>query len=376
MMRRSPGMMRWTAPATALKCHNVIVETSQAGAAQMKLSIVGLDLAKSLFAVHGLDEDSRVAVRRELRRAQVLPFFARCQPCLIGMEACAGAHYWARELSKLGHQVRLMPASYVKAYVKRGKTDAADAEAICEAVSRPTMRFVPVKSAEQQSVLSLHRSRDLLVRQRTQTVNVLRSLCAEFGVAAGRGKTPLSGLQTVIANANDERLCAQARLALLPLLDQIQHLSHNIAMLERRIVARHRSEEASKRLETIPGIGPITASALTATLGDPSRFSTGRDLAAWIGLTPRALCSGGRQKLGHISKQGDPYLRRLLVQGASAVIRAARNPNARVQPWLRQLLARRPTKVAIVALANKLARIAWAILVKGSTYRVPQTANP
>jgi transposase len=339
----------------------------------MKISTIGLDLAKNVFAVHAIDEEGHIVVRRELRRSQVLPFFAKQEPCLVGMEASAGAHYWGRELMKLGHRVRLMPASYVKAYVKRGKTDAADAEAICEAVTRPTMRFVPVKSREQQGALTLHRARDLLVRQRTQTINVLRSLCAEFGVVAAKGKMPLAGLGALIANTDDVRLPSEARLALRPLIEQLEGLSHNIARLEREIVIRHRADETGQRLETIPGIGPITASALIATIGDPKRFASGRDLAAWIGLTPRPHSSGGKDKLGRISKMGDPYLRRLLVQGASAVIGASRSPNSQAPAWLRALLGRRPPKVAMIALANKMARIAWAIIVRGGHYRLNET---
>ena len=223
----------------------------------MKIITIGLDLAKNVFAIHGVDAEGHVVVRRELRRSQVLPFFARQEPCLVGMEASAGAHYWGRELMKLGHRVRLMPASYVKAYVKRGKTDAADAEAICEAVTRPTMRFVPVKSREQQGILTLHRGRDLLVRQRTQTVNVLRGLCAEFGVIAAKGKMPLAGLYALIADGNDVRLPVEARLALKPLIDQLEHLARNITALEREIVIRHRAEAASQRLETILGSAPL-----------------------------------------------------------------------------------------------------------------------
>jgi transposase len=269
-----------------------------------------------------------------------------------------------------------MPASYVKAYVKRGKTDAADAEAICEAVTRPTMRFVPVKSREQQGVLSLHRTRDVLVRQRTQAVNVLRGLCAEFGVIAAKGRMPLAGLAALVADANDTRLPPEARSALAPLLDQLDHLARNIAALEREIVGRHRGNELSQRLETIPGIGPITASALIATIGDPQRFASARDLAAWIGLTPRSHSSGGKDRRGRISKQGDPYLRRLLVQGASAVLRVARSSTrANTNPWLDAILLRRPLKVAMLALANKTTRIVWAILVRGGVYRRSEAAS-
>lgn len=335
----------------------------------MKIITIGLDLAKNVFAVHGVDGEGCVVVERHLRRGQVLGFFAKLEPCLVGMEASAGAHYWGRELMKLGHAVRLMPAGYVKAYVKRGKTDAGDAEAICEAVRRPSMRFVPVKSVESQGILSLHRARDLLVRQRTQTKNVLRALCAEFGIVAGKGRAALAGLAAMIADANDTRLAYEARLALKPLVDQLDHLKRNIALLEREIVLKHRASQAGLRLATVPGIGPITASALIAAIGDPKRFSSGRDLAAWLGLTPQPRSSGGNNKLGRISKMGDPYLRRLLVQGAQAVLGAARRAPARASAWLAGLMARRPLKVAAIALANKTARIAWAVLVKGGVYR-------
>ena len=340
----------------------------------MKLSSVGLDLAKNVFAIHGLDEEERVVVKRTLRRGQVLNFFARLEPCLIGMEACASAHYWARELTGLGHSVRLMPAAYVKAYVKRGKTDAADAEAICEAMRRPTMRFVPVKSQEQQAILSLHRVRDLMVRQRTQALNALRHLCGEFGIAAAKGKIGFSDLAGLVNNASDPRLPEEARLALRPLADHLQQLCGTIAALDREIATHARSDEAGRRLQSIPGIGPITASALVASLGNPKRFLRARHLSAWIGLTPKAKSSGGVQKLGPISKQGDPYLRRLLVQGASAMVRAAKNPKSRPSAWLGTLLAKLPAKAVIVALANKMARIAWAILVRGGIYRQDHSA--
>jgi transposase len=340
----------------------------------MKISTIGLDLAKSVFAIHGIDEEGHVMVKRTLRRAQVLPFFAKLEHCLVGMEASSGAHYWARELKKLGHEVRLMPASYVKAYVKRGKTDGVDSEAVCEAVRRPTMRFVPVKSIEQQGVMSLHRARDLLVRQRTQTTNVLRALCAEFGIVAAKGNAPLKTLAAIIADDSDNRLVCEARLALKPLLDQLDRLGRNIASIEREIVSRHRTEEASVRLATVPGIGPLTASALIAAIGDPARFKSGRDLSAWIGLTPQPHSSGGKHRLGGISKQGDAYLRRLLVQGAQSVLYAARRQGPRASPWLLALMARRPVKVAAIALANRMARIAWAVLVRGGVYRAPKLA--
>lgn len=262
-----------------------------------------------------------------------------------------------------------MPAGYVKAYVKRGKTDAADAEAICEAVRRPTMRFVPVKRAETQGVTSLHRGRDLLVRQRTQTANVVRALCAEFGIVAAQGRLGLAELAAIIAGSDDTRLPAVARLALKPLVEQMDRLTRAIALLEREIVGRHRDHEASRRLATVPGIGPITASALIAAIGDVRRFGSGRDLAAWLGLTPQPRSSGGKNMLGGISKMGDPYLRRLLVQGAQAVMWAERRKKAPSSAWLAALMARRPIKVTAVALANKTARTAWAVLTNGEVYR-------
>jgi transposase len=340
----------------------------------MKISTIGLDLAKNVFAVHGIEREGRIGVKRNLRRAQVLPYFAKLEPCLVGMEASAGAHYWARELTKLGHDVRLMPAGYVKPYVKRGKTDAGDAEAICEAVQRPTMRFVPVKTEAQQGLQTLHRSRSLLLRQRTQTINVLRALCAEFGVIAAKGRLPLGELIALVGAEDDGRIPAEARLGLTPLLSQLELLSGNIAVLDRQIGLRNKNSEESRRLLTIPGVGPLFANALPTAIGDVKRFTSGRDLAAWIGLTPKAHSSGGKDKLGHISKQGNGYLRRLLVQGAMALIRVARTSKRPVAAWLRELLARKPAKVAAIALANKIARIAWAVLTKGEDYRVQSNA--
>ena len=339
----------------------------------MQITTIGLDIAKNVFQVHGIDAAEKVVVRKQLRRGQVLKFFASLQPCLVGMEACATAHYWARELTKLGHEVRLMPAKDVKAYVKRNKNDAADAEAICEAVRRPTMRFVGVKSAEQQGRLMQHRARDLLLRQQTQVINALRAHLAELGIVAAQGREGLKQLLMIIAGEKDERLPIDARASLIVLAAQIQALHTMIGSIERRIVVQHRANEASKRLECIHGIGVIGASAITATVTDPSAFRSGRDFAAWIGLVPRQDSTGGKQKLGPISKQGDRYLRRLLVVGAHSVLRRAKlNPEK--YPWLTQLLARRPFKVVAIALANKMARIAWALLANGSHYR-PQLAT-
>jgi transposase len=339
----------------------------------MHISTIGLDIAKNVFQVHGIDAAEKVVVRKQLRRGQVMKFFEAVPPCLVGMEACATAHYWARELTKLGHRVRLMPAKDVKAYVKRNKNDAADAEAICEAVRRPTMRFVGVKSAEQQGRLMQHRSRDLLMRQRTQAINALRAHMAELGIVAAQGREGLKTLLAIIADDGDERLPIDARASLIVLAAQLQALQTMIGSLEKRIVAHHRASEESKRVATVPGIGTLGASAITATITDPSAFRSGRDFAAWIGLVPRQDSTGGKPKLGPISKQGDRYLRRLLVVGAHAVLRRAKQ-SPQSYPWLAQLLARRPFKVVAIALANKMARVAWALLAKGGTYRAPALA--
>ena len=335
---------------------------------------IGLDLAKNVFQVHGVDGSGDTVMRRQLRRSQLLPFFKKQRPCLVGMEACATSHHWARQLIELGHGVKLMPARYVKPYVKRNKNDAVDAAAICEAVTRPTMRFVAVKSAQQQSVLMLHRTRELLVRQRTMLVNAIRSHMAEFGIVAPVGVPRVKELFAVIADADDDRLPAIARACLEGLANQFLSLHEEIATAERRIHAWHRSNEASRRLETIPGIGPITATALVATITDPSVFNSGRELAAWIGLVPRQSSTGGKERLGRISKQGDQYLRWLLVAGAMSVIRQAKRRGTTSLPWLANLITSKPTKVAAVALANKMARIAWALLRQGGTYQKPATA--
>ena len=333
---------------------------------------IGVDLAKTVFQVHGVDADGGVPFRRQLRRRQVLAFFEKQPPCLVGMEACATAHYWARELAALGHEVKLMPPRYVKPYVKRNKNDAADAEAICEAVTRPTMRFVAVKSAEQQSVLMLHRTRELLVRQRTMLVNAIRAHMAEFGVVARTGLPQVKELLAVIADEADERIPPLARTCLEGLARQLLSLEREIVGAERRIHAWHRTNEESRRLETTPGIGPITASALASSIANPSIFKSGRSMAAWIGLVPRQTSTGGKERMGRISKQGDQYLRWLLVAGAMTVIRHAKRRGT-TDPWLADIIADKPTKVAAVALANKNARIAWALLRQGGTYKKPAT---
>jgi len=334
----------------------------------MQITTIGLDIAKNVFQVHGIDGDEKVVVRKQLRRSQVMGFFRELAPCLVGLEACATAHYWARELAKLGHEVRLMPAKDVKAYVKRNKNDAADAAAICEAVRRPTMRFVPVKSAEQQAQLMQHRARDLLMHQRTQLINAMRSHLAELGIIAPQGREGVKELLAIIANEATTHLPNDARASLIVLAAQLQALQTTIAAIEKRITVQHRANEESKRLQTIPGVGVIGASAITATVTNPKIFRSGRDFAAWIGLVPRQMSTGGKPKLGPISKQGDRYLRRILVVGAVSTLRRAKlNPER--YPWITRLLARRPFKVVAVALANKMARIAWALLISGKTCR-------
>lgn len=340
----------------------------------MQVITIGIDLAKQVFHVHGVDANDKVVFNKPLRRSQVLTFFAKLAPCLIGMEACASAHYWARELKKLGHDVRLMPAKDVKAYVKRNKNDAVDAAACCEAVRRPTVRTVPVKTPEQQAQLMQHRVRDLLVRQRTQAINGLRSHLAELGIVAAQGYDGLKMLLAIIADSSDARLPENARASLSALVAQIASCQAEIGAIEKRLLSQHRKNKDSKLLETIPGIGVLGASAIVATVPDASIFKTGRDFAAWIGIVSREDSTGGKQRLGPISKQGDRYLRRILVVGAFAVIRQAR-AHPEKYPWLTQLLARKPAKVAAVALANKTARIAWAVLTKKEVYRArPITA--
>jgi len=331
---------------------------------------IGLDIAKSVFQVHGVDAAGEVIVRRQVRRAQLLPFFAKQPACVVGIEACASAHHWARELRALGHDVRLMPASYVKAYVKRQKNDAADAEAICEAVARPTMRFVEVKSSEQQSVMVLHRVRLMLMRQRIQLSNAIRGHMAEFGLVAPIGREGLQALITMIVETGDERVPEEARTCLELLAAQLRLVNGQILETDRRIRASARSTDVGRRLMEIPGVGPLLASALVASVADPKAFKTGRNLAAWVGLVPKQNSSGGKERLGGITKQGDRYLRQLLVVGALAVVRYAERNGTR-RPWLVQLLARRTTKVATVALANKTARMAWKIMTSGERYREP-----
>jgi transposase len=340
----------------------------------MQITTIGLDLAKSVFQVHGVGADGQVVVRKKLRRAEVLKYFEALAPCLIGMEACASAHYWARELSALGHEMRLIPPAYVKAYVRRQKNDAADAEAICEAVTRPTMRFVPVKSADRQGVLVLHRSRELLVRQRTMLINAIRGHCAEFGIIAPQGARRAGELIEHVRQAEAGELPDIARSTLTVLADQLGALAILIHALERRLLAWHRQDQDSQRLATIPGAGIISATALVASVPNPALFRSGREFAAFLGLVPRQNSSGGKDRLGRISKMGDRYLRKLLVVGATSVIRRARTGTLAAKPWILSLLERRPARVVTVAMANKTARIVWAVLVRREVYRVPAVA--
>ncbi len=338
----------------------------------MRITTIGLDLAKNVFQVHGVDSSGDVVVRRQLRRNAVLPFFAELAPCLVGLEACGSAHHWARELKQLGHDVRLMPPHYVKPYVKRSKNDAADAEAICEAVSRPSMRFVPVKGTEQQSVLMVHRTRSLLIRQRTMLVNALRSHLSEFGIVVAKGIENIAKLAAIVESNEKNHLPEAAVTALTMIIGQLRDLKTRIDILEREIVCLHRKNPESKRLATIPGIGPITASALSATITDASQFASGRQLAAWLGLVPRQNSSGGKERLGRISKQGDQYLRQLLVVGATSMLGVVKKKRTPDDEWTIALLEKKPPRLVTVALANKMARIAWAVMSRQEVYRTRQ----
>ncbi len=335
------------------------------------ITTIGLDIAKSVFQVHGVDAAGQVVIRRQLKRRYVLAFFEKLSPCLVGIEACASSHHWSRELQALGHTVRLMPPAYVKPYVKRQKNDSTDAEAICEAVTRPNMRFVATKTSEQQSCMMLHRTRHLFIRQQTAVINAIRAHLAEIGIVAPVGRNGVEQLLGIVADANDKRLPEVARACVAALGTQLQTLKAQILEFDRMIRAWHRSSEACRRLDDIPGVGPVLATALVASVADPKAFRSGRDFSAWVGLVPKQSSSGGKQKLGSISKQGDRYLRGLFTVGALAVIRYAKIHGTKHRPWLTALLARRPTKVAAIALANKIARMAWAMLARGERYREP-----
>lgn len=339
-----------------------------------KITTIGLDLAKSVFQIHAITKDGHVAVRRALRRSQVLEFFRNIEPCLVGLEACGSAHYWANAIGEFGHTVRLMPPAYVKPYVKRNKTDAADAEAICEAVTRPTMRFVPVKSPEEQAAGIVLKTRELLVRQRSQTANAMWGHMAELGIIAATGMTSIAKLITILRDDGDDRLPNSARAALLEMADQIERLTERVEVLDSQIITAVKADDTARRLTTIPGVGPIIAATVRAAVQDPAAFRTGRDLAAWIGITPRANSSGGTERLGKISKRGNKQLRTLLIVGATSILKQARR-GSKLPGWVVSIMARRPYKVAAVALANKMARTIWALLVKGGTYQAPAMAK-
>ena len=332
------------------------------------ITTIGLDLAKKVFQVHGVDAEGKVVVARKLRRKEVLAFFAKLAPCLVGMEACGSAHYWGREIAKLGHSVRLMPPKYVKAYVKRGKTDAGDAAAICEAVTRPSMSFVPVKGIEQQGLSMLHSAR-------SQLINAVRGHLSELGIIAERGLLGLAELAAIVRDESDQRLPVTARAALMILVRQIEAVSTEIATLDTALRKENKASELGPRLETIPSIGPVIASALRARVTDAKLFENGRHLAAWIGIVPENDSTGGKVKQKGLSKKGDRYLRSLLVNGAMAVVRQAQTRPDK-HPGITKLLGRMSAKQAAIAIANKTARIAWAIMVHGGVYeaghRAPQ----
>jgi transposase len=331
-----------------------------------KVSTIGLDIAKNVFQVHGVTAAGKVVVERKLRRAQMLAWFAKLEPCLIGIEACGTAHYWARALRELGHEVRLIPPAYAKAYVRRNKNDAADAAAICEAVSRPSMRFVAIKSADQQALAGLHRVRDLLMKQRTMLRNQLRGLMAELGVVAAQGRRGMNELIAVLCDDADQRIPAALRETLIASAEVLRDLERRIEAIEKQMVAAGRENATYRHLITAEGYGPILASAMVAMVVDPGAFRRACDFAASLGLVPRQDGTGGKVRLGPISKRGNGYLRRLLVNGAASLIISGR---AKRDPWLAQLLATKPRKVAMIALANKLARIGWALMVRQQDYR-------
>jgi transposase len=330
---------------------------------------IGVDTSKSVFQLHGVDAQEQVVLRRKLRRRDVLVFFARQAPTRVGLEACGGSHYWARELSALGHRVELIPPQYVKPYVPRGKHDAADAEGICEAMSRPRVqrRLVPIKSAEAQAALMLAGLRERLVRQRTQLINTIRGYAAEFGLVAAKGKAEIGPLLRRLQS--EAAVPEGARVLFAELAEEQARLEAQIAAADRRLMAWHRQDEQSRRLAEIPGVGPIGASFLVLKAPDPQRFRSGRDFAAWLGLTPKNHSTAGKQRLGVITRAGDETLRSLLVVGATSVIQKVRRGTSRsASPWLLALLARKPPKLAAVALANKVARIAWKLMVSGVRY--------
>jgi len=335
----------------------------------MTIARTGVDLAKQVFQIHGVDRVGKVQVRKQLRRSQVLGYFRKLTPCLIGMEACGSAHYWARELNKLGHDVRLMAPQFVKPYLKSGKNDANDAEAICEAVGRPNMRFVTIKTIEQQVVQVEHRIRARLVKSRTALTNEIRGFLAEFGIVVTTSIGRLRKALPELLEDGENGLSGNFRVLLMGLSEELRALDERIAAFDARIAQAAREDDRIKRLLEIEGIGPITASALVAAVGNATQFNSGRDMSAWFGLTPRQHSSGGKNRLGRISKRGDKYIRMLLVHGARAALKATQNKEDGRSRWVKNLADRRNKNIATVALANKNARIAWSILSRGEAYR-------
>lgn len=332
------------------------------------IALIGLDIAKSVFQVHAADEDGRPVARRKLKRDDVASYFRDLGPCIVGLEACPGGHYWARVIRDFGHDVRLLPAQYVRPYVKTNKNDAADAEAICEAMMRPTMRFVPIKEEKQQEVLVIHRVRELLIRQRTQLINAIRGHLAEFGIVGPTRAHNIGLLTVMIEDETDASIPPILRRSLRRLVEQLREVKTELVEIEQELAVIARKIEACRRLMTIPGVGVITATALVASVRDPADFKSGRHFAAWLGLVPRQNSTGGVDKLGGISKRGDGYLRRLLIHGGRSVMRW----RGRSWTWLARLRDRRPANVAAVALANKTARIVWALMRHGGVYGLPQ----
>ena len=335
----------------------------------MTITTIGIDLAKNVFQVHGVDERGQAVLRKTLKRAELRRFFANLPTCLIGMEACSSAHYWGRELAALGHSVRLMAPQFVKPYVKANKNDARDAEAICEAVSRPSMRFVAVKTVEQQGLLALHRARQGFVAARTAQANQIRGFLGELGIVMPKGIGQISEKLPGILEDGENGLSGVSRELMARLFVHLRELDRQVKELEGQIVSHHRQNAASQGLQKVPGIGPLTASALVASVGDARVFKNGRQLAAWLGLVPRQHSSGGKERLLGISKRGDVYLRTLLVHGARAVLRRASERPEQAKSWVRRLSERRHSNIAVVALANKNARIAWALLAHGRSYQ-------
>src|SRR5271168_1103515 len=372
MTASDPKQMGWMAPAPGIRVPKLWKRSSNHEPKEpsaMHITTIGLDLAKSVFQVHGINSANEVVVKKTLRRVQMRKFFEQLDPCLVGIEACGTSHYWAREITKLGHQVRLMPPGYVKPYVKRGKTDASDAEAICEAVRRPTMRFVPVKSPEQQAALSMHRTRNLLVKQRTQLVNMIRGLLAEFGIDIPKGLERALLMARRIVDGEAPDVPIEAAKIVGTLSQQVLDVHVRLRQIDRDLLVWQRGNDVARRLMTIPGIGPVGATALAASVTDPHQFRSGRQFAAWLGLTPLQKSSGGKERLGRITKMGDKYLRKLLIVGMTSLVSRAKSRPEKIDPRLANLLARKPVRVATVAMANKTARTIWAIMTRGEIYR-------